>query len=160
MPGFSLTLLLLPGVNEQSALSTDFLLSLLDDPTNTPGWNWSSKVLPTHARETPQSTSTSTLVTGLPSVKLRAPVVGLFDGAAERACKELITAEPEITKMDSIAGDGDCGLTLKDGATGLPLSKLIFYDIDAVSRGAQGSRSRKCDRRRHRREHDHDLQDR
>jgi dihydroxyacetone kinase len=28
-------------------------------------------------------------------------------------------AEPEITRLDTIAGDGDCGLTLKAGAEGL-----------------------------------------
>ena len=42
----------------------------------------------------------------------------LFDAAVARACDALAAAEPDITHMDNIAGDGDCGLTLKEGATG------------------------------------------
>ncbi len=38
--------------------------------------------------------------------------------AIERAANALIAAEPEITKQDTIAGDGDAGLTLKAGAEG------------------------------------------
>jgi dihydroxyacetone kinase len=30
----------------------------------------------------------------------------------------LIKAEPDITNYDTIAGDGDCGIGLKRGATG------------------------------------------
>lgn len=40
-----------------------------------------------------------------------------FVSAVERACNAIVQAEPEITRMDTIAGDGDCGLTLKSGAT-------------------------------------------
>lgn len=116
MPGFSITMLLLPAANDTETPSTDFILSLLDDDTNTPGWKWSSRsvpkppsapsFLPTVAREKAWSSS------------LKANDVNQFNAAIERACRALIDAEPEITRMDSIAGDGDCGLTLKGGATG------------------------------------------
>jgi dihydroxyacetone kinase len=43
----------------------------------------------------------------------------LFQKAAEVACKKVIEAEPEITKFDTIAGDGDCGLTYKAMAEGV-----------------------------------------
>lgn len=43
----------------------------------------------------------------------------LFIAAVTAACQALIAAEPEITKYDTIAGDGDCGETLKAGATGV-----------------------------------------
>jgi dihydroxyacetone kinase len=43
----------------------------------------------------------------------------LFIKAVQSACQALISAEPEITKYDTIAGDGDCGLTLKSGAEGI-----------------------------------------
>ena len=36
-----------------------------------------------------------------------------------RACEDLITAEPDLTKWDTVMGDGDCGETLKTGATSL-----------------------------------------
>jgi dihydroxyacetone kinase len=38
--------------------------------------------------------------------------------AISHACNALIDAEPEITRQDQIAGDGDAGTTLKAGATG------------------------------------------
>jgi dihydroxyacetone kinase len=39
-----------------------------------------------------------------------------FLAAITRACHSLIEAEPELTKQDQIAGDGDAGLTLEAGA--------------------------------------------
>lgn len=42
-----------------------------------------------------------------------------FIAAITRACKALIDAEPELTKQDQIAGDGDAGLTLEAGAKGV-----------------------------------------
>ncbi|CAI2172776.1 10526_t:CDS:10 [Funneliformis geosporum] len=41
----------------------------------------------------------------------------LFESTIKAACNALIQAEPEITKYDTIVGDGDCGITLKYGAT-------------------------------------------
>ncbi|KAG9258779.1 dihydroxyacetone kinase [Emericellopsis atlantica] len=34
-----------------------------------------------------------------------------------KACEDLIQAEPDLTKWDTVMGDGDCGETLKTGAT-------------------------------------------
>ena len=42
-----------------------------------------------------------------------------FLSAIQRACRALIAAEPELTKQDQIAGDGDAGLTLEAGAKGV-----------------------------------------
>jgi hypothetical protein len=42
-----------------------------------------------------------------------------FIGAMKSGLEALMRAEPEITQLDTIAGDGDCGLTLKAGAEGL-----------------------------------------
>lgn len=59
-----------------------------------------------------------------------------FTDALAAACKSVIAAEPEITRFDTIAGDGDCGLTLKSGAEGvLALVKspeFEKYQTDAV----------------------------
>lgn len=49
---------------------------------------------------------------------IRSPDAQGFIDAISRACKAVIAAEPDITRMDSLAGDGDCGLTLKAGAEG------------------------------------------
>ena len=41
-----------------------------------------------------------------------------FRNATLAACKALVDAEPDITKYDTIAGDGDCGQCLKAGSQG------------------------------------------
>lgn len=43
----------------------------------------------------------------------------LLDSMARKACNNLVAAEPDLTKWDTIMGDGDCGETLKTGATAL-----------------------------------------
>lgn len=48
-----------------------------------------------------------------------APNPELFRAALKAACVSVIAAESEITRYDVIAGDGDCGLTLKAGAEGI-----------------------------------------
>ncbi|KAG2366864.1 hypothetical protein BDR07DRAFT_1373204 [Suillus spraguei] len=130
MPGFSITTLLLPAANDTGILSADLILSLLDDSTNTPGWKWSSRSV-----SKPPSVFSS-LPTATPakawSASLKAPDINQFNSAVERACQALIIAEPEITRMDSIAGDGDCGLTLKGGATVLHVMTMIRMDAHYV----------------------------
>lgn len=49
-----------------------------------------------------------------------------FVEAIKRAANEVITAEPEITRQDQIAGDGDAGLTLKAGAEGAASTPAIL----------------------------------
>lgn len=116
MPGFSLSLLLLPRADDADSL-TQSLLALLDDPAQTPGWKWNSAAPP--VTPTPlapaATTSTSKSYTG---ARIAAPQPAEFLAALQRACGALVAAEPEITRMDTIAGDGDCGLTLKAGAQG------------------------------------------
>lgn len=43
----------------------------------------------------------------------------LLEKMLRGACEELISAEPDLTKWDTVMGDGDCGLTLKTGANAL-----------------------------------------
>jgi len=121
MPGFSITLLLLPGANETSAPSSDLILSLLDQETSTPGWVWSSKARPSVVAATSRAAPASDYTKG--DTKLKAENPTIFNQALKKACEALVAAEPEITRMDSIAGDGDCGLTLKAGASAV-LKKL------------------------------------
>lgn len=40
------------------------------------------------------------------------------EAVVRSACESVIRAEPEITRLDTITGDGDCGDTLKAGANG------------------------------------------
>lgn len=122
MPGFSLTLLLLPRAGESSAPSTQDILSLLEEKTEVPGWKWSSSSPP------PSPVSNAVSAPSAESLDLKTsshPKISALDGTAfadaiAKACNALIESEPVITQMDNIAGDGDCGLTLKAGAEGEP----------------------------------------
>ena len=119
MPGFSLTLLLLPTAS--SGPSADQLLKLLDAPTSAPGWKWSSRAPPsTNPASQRGVTSVAEKAVGVGSTgkAIKAPNAKEFDEAVRRACQRVNEAEPEITRMDNIAGDGDCGLTLQTGANG------------------------------------------
>jgi dihydroxyacetone kinase len=88
MPGFSITILLLPAANDTGTPSVDLVLSLLDDST---GWKLSSKSvpmplsalssLPSVAREKARSAS------------LKANDFNQFDSAVDRACRALVVAE-------------------------------------------------------------------
>ncbi|KAJ7144788.1 dihydroxyacetone kinase [Mycena crocata] len=118
MPGFSLSLVLLPRTEEADAPKQSVLLSLLDAPAQTPGWKWTAAAPP--VTPTPLAPAAS------PSAKKSSSGSGIaaaqpaeFLAALQRACAALVAAEPEITRMDTIAGDGDCGLTLKAGAQGV-----------------------------------------
>ena len=42
----------------------------------------------------------------------------LFERTIRSACESAIKHEPEITAADTIAGDGDCGITIANGAKG------------------------------------------
>lgn len=48
--------------------------------------------------------------------------------ALKRMSEALIKAEPEITRYDQIAGDGDAGLTLKAGAEGEYLAIMTIHE--------------------------------
>ncbi|CAD6564756.1 MAG: Dihydroxyacetone kinase 2 [Tremellales sp. Tagirdzhanova-0007] len=112
MPGFSLTLLLLPsGPNEP--YSSKQILELLDAPANAPGWSWTSGA-------EPQSMSSQAAREVAPAKRTELDMAPAdskaFLAAITRACKALIEAEQELTEQDRIAGDGDAGLTLEAGA--------------------------------------------
>lgn len=112
MPGFSVTLLRLPTEKEESAPPATLILSLLDEKPDVPGWKWSSGCsplpLPTQI-SAPYKQEADTA----PFAKLKSLDSNVFLENIKRAACGLIAAEPDITRMDSIAGDGDCGLTLK-----------------------------------------------
>lgn len=116
MPGFSLTLLLLPSSSSEAAPSSDFILRLLDASTSAPGWKWTSGAVPSAPSGPP--TVVPSEHTADQGERVRAEDVRGFERSVERACNALNIAEPEITKMDTVSGDGDCGLTLQTGANG------------------------------------------
>ncbi|TFY80783.1 hypothetical protein EWM64_g3223 [Hericium alpestre] len=127
MPGFSITLLLLPSKSVPGP-PADLLLRLIDAPTAAPGWKWSSGAPPAlvaavQGDPAPAAKATAP-VHAAHTIKLRAQDPSAFNAAVERACRAIDQAEPEITHMDNIAGDGDCGLTLQSGAHGTPYPRV------------------------------------
>lgn len=59
----------------------------------------------------------------------------------KRACEAIRAAEPELTRFDTVAGDGDCGLTLKTGAEGvlaLQGSQVTGEDVTGSMRAIAG----------------------
>jgi hypothetical protein len=117
MPGFSLTLLLLPSSSSTAAPPEDVILRLLDASTSAPGWKWTSCAPPSELPPPPAPLISERAADN--ALKVRAQDVQGFVLAVERACNALDKAEPEITRMDTISGDGDCGLTLQTGANGM-----------------------------------------
>jgi hypothetical protein len=71
----------------------------------------STEVLQQQSRSDPPPSSQ---VTGPPSHA--SPATNRLQERIRAACNALLTAEPDITKYDTLTGDGDCGLTLSAGA--------------------------------------------
>jgi len=99
--------------------------SLLDEPTNAPAWAISSIV------EYSRSVGLTPLDETISEIP-RASDSSLMDGmissnSVEKiirdACAVILENEEQLTKWDLIVGDGDCGITMKRGATEV-LSRL------------------------------------
>ncbi|WWC86097.1 dihydroxyacetone kinase [Kwoniella dendrophila CBS 6074] len=115
MPGFSLTLLLLPSKSDSSSpYSSEQVLEYLDAPASAPGWAWTSGKEPGVIGEKVDDDVVAQHKVN--EVALAPTDSKQFIEAIKRSCKALIAAEPELTEQDRIAGDGDAGLTLEAGA--------------------------------------------
>ncbi|KAJ5101857.1 Dihydroxyacetone kinase [Penicillium alfredii] len=92
------------------------MLELLDAPSEAVGW---SSPIPTstwanHTIDAPVKLQESRLAAENPSnVKLDPAVIKKVLSAG---LQRVIRAEPEVTRYDTIVGDGDCGIGLKRGA--------------------------------------------
>ncbi|KAK9895068.1 dihydroxyacetone kinase [Cystobasidium minutum MCA 4210] len=115
LPGFSLTCLLLPRQGDK--FSPERILQLIDSPASAPGWTYITTTEPGAAPDTKDTTAPK------PIKNASSPVApadfALFEKAVSSACNNVVAAEPEITKFDTIAGDGDCGLCFKAMAEGV-----------------------------------------
>ena len=117
MPGFSITLLLLPRPDEAAPYDAKQILCFLDDVPDAPGWKWARSVPPDEVTFVSPPPSSNIAASGqLDRVFGTHNREGYLE-AIRRACEAVSKAEPELTRMDRIAGDGDCGLTLMSGAT-------------------------------------------
>lgn len=123
--GFSITLL--------NVVNTDIggpgMIELLDYPCEATGWaapiskqTWEEKNTATRDQD--------------PTVEANMKESGLTTNAKVaheglvRGLESLIAAEPEVTRYDTVVGDGDCGIGLRRGADGEftpPVSCLSIY---------------------------------
>ncbi|KAK0481357.1 dihydroxyacetone kinase [Armillaria novae-zelandiae] len=124
MPGFSISLVLLPREEDAGAPKASKVLSLLDAKAETPGWKWTSSSKPNVSFTLDKDLKRSSK-------------------AIKRACQAVVKEEPEITRMDTIAGDGDCGLTLKAGSEGVSeeIAAGNIKGIDLIAEKKMGGTS-------------------
>ncbi|KAM3422572.1 hypothetical protein BST61_g66 [Cercospora zeina] len=111
--GFSISLLRIPDAGVGKSI-----LELLDAPSEAAGWSaavtsktWTKR--PTQTRELARD---KTAENQLSNVQIDAAYANKVLG---QALDKLIQAEPEITRYDTVVGDGDCGIGLKRGAEGI-----------------------------------------
>lgn len=111
--GFSISLLKLA----DSGVSTS-LLDLIDAPAEATGWAAPIKT----STWTNPPTQTSTKSEGKDTSNKPANLTidpSQASKALKHALERLIAAEPDVTRYDTVVGDGDCGIGLKRGAEGI-----------------------------------------
>lgn len=111
--GFSISLLNVVNTN----LGGPSMIELIDAPSEAAGWaapirkeTWEAKS--TQTREGATAAEEEAKPSGLtidPAVTKAALTAGL---------QRMILAEPDVTRYDTVVGDGDCGIGLKRGAEG------------------------------------------
>lgn len=111
-PGFIVSVLRLADTGLGTGKS---LLDLIDAPVNAIGWprcvtgdTWEKTYKPAPEKTEEEEDETEPSNLKLDPTSLRK--------ALEPALNKLIAAEAEVTRYDSVVGDGDCGLGLKRGA--------------------------------------------
>jgi dihydroxyacetone kinase len=103
-------------------------LRWLDTPTTAPSW-------PNVPKQRPRTTVAQIAMNVGTPVKssavegTRSATGTKLGRAIKAACQALIEAEPELTEMDRITGDGDLGTSMKRAATAIQ-DKLESYPLD------------------------------
>ncbi|KAF9097858.1 Dihydroxyacetone kinase 2 [Mortierella sp. AD031] len=107
MPGISISVLVLP--DNQSG--QEELVALLDQPAYCPGWI-------NQAHNVVDAGNTDDSAKG-PSQSYTPASDSTWERIIETAYKNVVRQEPEITRLDQLMGDGDCGQVLLSGATAI-----------------------------------------
>lgn len=115
LPGFSLTTLLLPRKGDK--YSPERILQLLDAQASAPGWKYMVAGPPGVPEAAKEASPPKPVTAGGNPVSHTD--FALFEKSVTAGCQAVSDAEPEITRYDTIAGDGDCGLCLKAMADGI-----------------------------------------
>lgn len=115
--GFSISLL--------NVVNTDIggpsMIELLDYPCEATGWSAPIQKATWEAKNTATREDTTGSDQGIKPSGLMADANALSE-ALTSGLRAVVAVEPEVTKYDTVVGDGDCGIGLKRGAEG----KLIL----------------------------------
>jgi dihydroxyacetone kinase len=118
--GFSISMLNVVNTN----IGGPSMLQLLDAPCEATGWvapikteTWERKS--TQTRESLNSVDDAVKPSGLKIDPESAKI------ALSAALRRVVDAEPDVTRYDTVVGDGDCGIGLKRGAEGKYSSKQL-----------------------------------
>ncbi|KAK7737099.1 hypothetical protein SLS63_002890 [Diaporthe eres] len=112
-PGFSISLCNLSAASRESDTSVDELLELLDAPTTAVGWpNLTAPNPHQNGVKQNQLSQTKAKIKSNDGADITLDPK-LLDTVIRSACEAAIAAEPNLTKWDTIMGDGDCGEAVK-----------------------------------------------
>ncbi|KAK4182590.1 putative dihydroxyacetone kinase [Podospora australis] len=134
-PAFSVSVINLSGIASTSTYSLDRLKGFFDLKTDT-AWEAvsGSQNRPQRRKRADQlvkpPAETRKVVDDARDLKINPR---LLENMLRNACETLIKAEPDLTRWDTIMGDGDCGLTLETGA------KALLEAVDTKGITAKGS---------------------
>ncbi|OTB07785.1 hypothetical protein M426DRAFT_317682 [Hypoxylon sp. CI-4A] len=112
--GFSISLL--------NVVNTDIggpsMIELLDYPTEATGWSAPIQKTTWEAKNTATRGDTTGSDEGIKPSDLKTDP-NAFNKALVSGLQAVIAVEPEVTRYDTVVGDGDCGIGLKRGAEAL-----------------------------------------
>ncbi len=111
--GFSISLL--------NVVNTDIggpgMIELLDYPCEATGWSSPISKLTWEEKNTATRDQDATIAGNIRASGLKTDAEKAH-GTLARGLEVLVAAEPEVTRYDTVVGDGDCGIGLKRGAEG------------------------------------------
>ncbi|WAO93948.1 Hypothetical protein NCS54_01150900 [Fusarium falciforme] len=132
--GFSITLL--------NVVSPDFdapsMIELLDAPSEVVGWSAPIQSRTWEAKNSATRTGNDGASQDAQPSDLKIDASSA-QAALKRALEKVIAAEPEVTRYDTVVGDGDCGIGLKRGAEAIlkhleerPFTGDIVVDLSSI----------------------------
>lgn len=126
--GFSISILNVVNTN----IGGPSMIQLLDAPCEAAGWaapirkeTWEAKS--TQTREGAAAADEEVKESGL-TVDPE-----LFKSELSAGLDRMVSAEPDVTRFDTVVGDGDCGIGLKRGAEGKTVSPIDHHLLTATS---------------------------
>ena len=115
--------------------SSSNLMTLLDAPTNAHAWVASADLSLGPAPEESHEYMDSLISGSKHTVLSGGPTCAEAVPRLRAICERIIAIESQLTEMDNICGDGDCGLVMKAGA------ETILKEIKKVEAAAKDSAS-------------------